>query len=114
MLNEDKVISIFCFIDDLLQGIGHKEDVRRKMSDSEIITTALIAALYLGGHQDNARGFMQLARFCPNMLDKSRYNRRLHQLEPLLFSLFYQVGPLFERHQRSGQLCDRFVSGSGL
>lgn len=92
MLNGDKVIRIFCFIDDLLQGIGHKEDVRRKMSDSEVLTTAIVAALYFGGHQDNARGFMQLTRFCPNMLDKSRYNRRLHQLEPLLFSLFFQLG----------------------
>lgn len=29
MLTKDKIISIFCLIDDILQGIEHKEDVRR-------------------------------------------------------------------------------------
>lgn len=47
MLKEDKIIAIFCLVDDLLQGIGHKEDNRRKVSDSEIITTALcISSLF--------------------------------------------------------------------
>ena len=92
MLNLDKVIKIFCLIDDLLKGIGHKEDVRIKVSDSEVITTSIVSALYFGGHQDNARGFMQMTGLCPQMLDKSRFNRRLHRLEPLLFSLFFQIG----------------------
>ena len=92
MLNEDKVIRIFCLVDDLLQGIGHKEDIRRKVSDSEITTTAIISALYFGGHQDNTLGFMQMTQLCPDMLDKSRYNRRLYQLEPLLSSMFFQLG----------------------
>lgn len=92
MLSEDKITAIFCFVDDLLKGIGHQEDLRRKTSDSELITTAMVSALYFGGHQDNARNFMKMTRLCPDMLDKSRYNRRLHALEPLLFSLFFQVG----------------------
>ena len=91
MLNGDKVIRIFCLVDDLLKGVGHKEDSRAKVSDSEVITTAMVAALYFGGHQDNVRGFMQMT-MCPQMLDKSRYSRRLHRLEPLLCSLFFQLG----------------------
>ncbi len=47
MLTGDKIIGIYCIIDDILKGIGHKEDERRKVSDSEIITTALVSALYL-------------------------------------------------------------------
>ncbi|MFA6059337.1 MAG: IS982 family transposase [Taibaiella sp.] len=92
MLSEDKIIGIFCLVDDLLKGIGHKEDLRRKVSDSELITTALVSALYFGGHQDNGRSFMKMTKLCPHMLDKSRYCRRIHDLEPLLFSLFFQVG----------------------
>lgn len=92
MLHLDKVVKIFCLIDDLLKGLGHKEAVRIKASDSKVITTALVSALYFGGHQDNARGFMQMTGLCPQMLDKSRFNRRLHRLEPLLFSLFFQIG----------------------
>lgn|GEM_PF-5591986 len=43
MLNGDKVIRIFCWVDDLLNGVGHKEYCRVKVSDSEVITTAIVA-----------------------------------------------------------------------
>jgi hypothetical protein len=92
MLTEDKIISIYCIVDDILKGIGHKEDIRRKISDSEIITTALVSALYFGGHIDNGRNFMKMTRLIPGMLDKSRFNRRLHDLSEVLFSMFYQIG----------------------
>ena len=92
MLTEDKIKSIYCIIDDILKGIEHKEDVRRKISDSEVITTALISALYFGGHIDNGRNFMKMTRMVPAMLDKSRFNRRLHQLSDMLFNMFYQIG----------------------
>src|SRR5882672_11453059 len=92
MLNEDKIIAIYCIVDDLLKGINHCEDSRRKMSDSEIITTALVSALYFGGHIDNGRGFMKMTKLVPGMLDKSRFNRRLNQLQELIFSMFYQIG----------------------
>jgi hypothetical protein len=92
MLTEDKIIGIYCIVDDILKGIGYKEDSRRKVSDSEVITTAVVSALYFGGHIDNARNFMKMTRLVPNMLDKSRFNRRLHQLSDMLFSMFYQIG----------------------
>jgi len=36
MLNE--IITIYAITDDLLKAIGHREDMRRLMSDAEIIT----------------------------------------------------------------------------
>jgi len=97
MLTGDKVIGIYCIVDDILKGIGHKDDSRRKVSDSEIITTAIVSALYFGGHMDNARGFMKLTGFVPKMLllDKSRFNRRLHHVEELILSLFWQLGWIY-------------------
>ena len=92
MLKEDKIIAIYCIVDDLLKGISHQEDSRRKVSDSEVITTTLVSALYFGGHIDNARGFMKMTKLVPEMLDKSRFNRRLHGLNELLFSMFWQIG----------------------
>lgn len=41
MLTKDKITGIFCFIDDILKTIGHQEDKRRQVSDSEVITTAV-------------------------------------------------------------------------
>lgn len=92
MLTEDKIIGIYCIIDDILKAIGHYEDNRRKVSDSEVITTALVSALYFGGHLDNGRGFMKMTKLVPKMLDKSRFNRRLHQVSELVFSIFCQLG----------------------
>jgi Transposase DDE domain len=92
MLCSDKIIGIYCLVDDLLKGIGHQEDSRRKISDAEVITTAIVSALYFGGHIDNARHMMQMTGMVPDMVDKSRFCRRLHGLEALLMMLFFQVG----------------------
>jgi uncharacterized damage-inducible protein DinB len=35
MLSKDKIISIFCLTDDILQGIDHKDDIRRHILESE-------------------------------------------------------------------------------
>lgn len=45
MLTEDKIIGIFCFLDDMLKTINHYEDVRRRVSDSEVISTAVVSCL---------------------------------------------------------------------
>lgn len=92
MLQEDKIIALYSIVDDLLKGIDHSEPVSRKVFDSEVITTALVAALYFGGHLDNARGFMKMTGLVPRMLDKSRFSRRLHGLTELICSLFFQLG----------------------
>ena len=92
MLSESKIIALYAIVDDLLKGIQHQEPLNRKVFDSEVITTALVAALYFGGHLDNARGFMKMTGLVPRMLDKSRFSRRLHSLAGLLCTLFFQVG----------------------
>lgn len=91
MLCEDKIIALYCIVDDSLKGIGHHEDSRRTVSDSEVITTALVSALYFGGHHDHARQFMKMTKLIPAMIDKSQFNRRLHALSVLLFDMFYQI-----------------------
>jgi hypothetical protein len=72
---------------DILKGIGHNEDSRRKVSDSEIITTAVVSAFYFGGHIDNGRSFMRITGMVPAMLDKSWFNRSLQQLSDMLFDV---------------------------
>jgi hypothetical protein len=92
MLNPDKITAIFCLIDDLFIGIKHTEDIRRSVSDSEIALTAVVSALYFGGNQNHAIHFMKSHGYVPKMLDKSRFNRRLHKIGRLLYDLFNQVG----------------------
>lgn len=96
MLCKDKIISIFCLVDDILKGIGHKEDSRRAVSDSEIILTAVVASTGFYGNHSSAMLFMKQYGFIPQMLDKSRFNRRLHQLGTLLYEVFSTVSSYFK------------------
>ncbi len=88
MLNE--IIAIYAITDDLLKAIGHDEDSRRVMSDAEIITTAVCAAMFFNGNHSKACTYMKEHGLIPNMLDKSRFNRRLHGLFMLVNDLFHQ------------------------
>jgi len=92
MLSEDKVIALYCIVDDILKAMRHQEDKRVRVSDSEVITTAFVAVLYFGGHLDNARHFMYMQGYVPQMLDKSRFCRRLHRLSDFLLLLFGTLG----------------------
>jgi len=58
MLLRDKVIAIYCLIDDMLKSVKHPEDVRRRVSDSEVIATAVISAMYFSGRHQHALGFI--------------------------------------------------------
>jgi hypothetical protein len=94
MLNE--IIAIYAITDDLLKAIGHKEDYRRLMNDAEIITTALTAAMFFDGNQAKACAYMKDHNLIPNMLEKSRFNRRLHSINMLINDLFPQIGMILK------------------
>lgn len=49
----------FCLIDDILEGINHVEDVRRQVSDSEIILTAIVSSTSFYGNDCSAIKFMK-------------------------------------------------------
>ena len=83
-----EIIAIYAITDDLLKAVGHQEDCRVQMSDAEVITTALVAARFFGGNHSLCQQYLKEHRFVPNMLDKSRFNRRLHRLFLPLLDLF--------------------------
>ncbi|WP_442944213.1 IS982 family transposase [Nostoc sp.] len=94
MLNE--IITVYAITDDLLKAIGHYEDARREMSDAEIMTTALIAAMFFSGNQSEACNYMKDHNLIPKMLEKSRFNRRLHGISMLMNDLFHQIGMILK------------------
>jgi hypothetical protein len=107
MLN--KIIAIYAIIDDLLKAIDHHEDIRRQMNDAEIITTALVAAIFFSGNHSRACAYMKDHKLIPRMLEKSRFNRRLHNLSMLINDLFHQVGMILkESEENTEYLLDSF------
>ena len=65
------------------------------MSDAEVMTTALVATLFFGANFQIARDFLQTHGYIPNMLSKSRFNRRLHRIKPMFITLFEILGESF-------------------
>lgn len=85
------VVALYCLTDDLLQAKGHSEPPQRSMTDSEVVTTALVATRLFGGNLATARAYLRKEGYIPDMLSKSQYNRRLHRAAPLLRWLFRQI-----------------------
>ncbi|GAX43883.1 transposase [Tolypothrix sp. NIES-4075] len=94
MLNE--IITIYAIIDDLLKALRHDEDSRRGMSDAEIMTTAVCAAMFFSGNHSRACSYMKDHNLIPNMLEKSRFNRRLHGISMLMNDMFHQIGMILK------------------
>ena len=90
------IVAVYTICDDLLISLGHHEHPLAKMSDAEVMTTALIAARYFGGNQQTACAALKTLGYIPNMLGHSRYNRRLHRLCGLFQTLFQCLAEVFK------------------
>ena len=93
---DEQIVLLFVLIDDILKAYSHYEDSQRQMSDAEVLTTAVVAMLYFGGRFERARWFMRDQRYVLRMLSKSRFNRRLHKLQPWLQALFAFLSELWK------------------
>lgn len=94
---DDSVLARYCLCDDLLKALLHQEDPQRQMNDAEVMTTAVVAALYFGGNFERARLLLASPHYIPGMLSKSQFNRRLHALRDLLLMVFKVLGETFKQ-----------------
>lgn len=104
----EQTIAIYCFIDDFFITIGRKEDVHCRISDAEILTTALLAARYFHGNLISACSYMQ-HHHGVKMIDKSGFIRRLHRLRKPLLALFISLANTLKQLNTSSRyLIDSF------
>ena len=90
------IIATYCVCDELLQAVHHHNDAQCKMTDAEVMTTAFVAAFYFRGNLESARMMLKTYGYIPQMLSKSRLNRRLHQIQDLIILLFHTLGELWK------------------
>lgn len=106
---DGQITAIYSLSDDVLKTLHHVEDPQCRMSDAEVLTTAIVAALHFGGNLERARKLLATPAYIPRMLSKSRFNRRLHALEGLLIYLFQVLGEVFKQLNASSvYLIDSF------
>ncbi len=94
---DDKIVAMYCLSADTLEAIGHVEDPQQRMTDAEVITTGLVAMLFLRSNFEAARALLSTSRYIPHMLSRSRLNRRLHRLKELFLTLFELLGHVWKQ-----------------
>jgi len=76
---DTKIILIYCICSDFLKNrFVHQ---KQTMSDDEVITFAVVSAMFFCGNHDKTRAFLYDYGYIPNILSKSQLNRRLHAFD---------------------------------
>lgn len=96
------ILYLYCITDDVLKAMHHYSDPQQQMTDAEVLTTALVAMLYFGGNFNHARRLLAAPHFMPQMLSRSRFNRRLHRLRYPLQQLFLWLAQHFQASNSPG------------
>ena len=52
---DTQIVAVFCLSGDMLKALHHHEDSQSQITDAEVMTTAIVAALYFRGNIENAR-----------------------------------------------------------
>lgn len=107
---EMNIIITFCVIDDYLKAINYKDDVQAKMTTAEIMTAAIIAAMFFGGNHASSCRFLRDHRYVKFMLSKSQFNRRIHSIDVHIWEMLQQIlGQVFqERNTDQKYVVDSF------
>ena len=83
-----QIVTIFYLCDKLLEAFNPRPHPQTQMSDAEVMTTGVVAALFFGANFQTTRDFLHTHGYIPKMLSKSRFNRRLHRIQPMFITLF--------------------------
>ena len=102
-------IVVFCLCNEMLKSLHHYEDTQCQMTDAEVMTTAIVAIFYFQGNFCLASRYLVEYHYIPNMLSKSRFNRRLHRMADLFLTWFLRLGEIWEKlNEKSVYVIDSY------
>lgn len=106
---DTQIVVVFCLCDDMLKALCHREDPQCQMTDAEVMTTAMVVMLYFKGNFRLASQYMYEHGYIPNMVSRSRFNRRLHRIADLCLTLFLRLGEHWKKlNERSVYVIDSY------
>ncbi len=106
---DTQIIVVFCLCADMLKSLHHYEDSQCKMSDAEVMTTAIVAILFFRSNFSLASRFLFEKGYIPRMLSASRFNRRLHRIADLFLTLFLRLGETWKKlNEKSVYVIDSY------
>lgn len=108
----EQTVAMYCLLDDIIHFTRPANTPSatggRRLSDAQVLTTALVATRFFGGNLVVAKHYME-QYWGQNRLDKSGFTRRLHALTDTLHALFALVGDwLKHRHAEARYVLDSF------
>jgi hypothetical protein len=89
---DDHIVAAYCLCAALLAGLRHRNDPQCHLTAAEIMTIALVAALFFGGNYALACAFLREQQYMPRMVRPSRFNRRLQRLRDLCLTIVAVLG----------------------
>jgi hypothetical protein len=88
---EDTIITTYYLCEEFLKATGHQDDPQVRLSTAEVMTVALVAAAFFGGNVEVSRSFLDDYGYIKKAITKSRFNRRLHAIDPSLWQQLFDL-----------------------
>ena len=88
---DDTIITTYYLCDEFLKAIAHHDDPQVRLSTAEVMSVALVAAAFFGGNIEGSRSFLDEYGYIPKAISKSRFNRRLHAVDPSLWQQLFDL-----------------------
>ncbi len=88
---DDTITTIYCLCDEFLKATGHRDDPQARLSTAEVMTIALVAAAFFGSNIEASRSFLEEYGYIEKAISKSRFNRRLHAINPCLWQQLFDL-----------------------
>jgi len=99
---DEEIIFIYCICADLLHSLGIDNDPQCKMNSGEIMTVAIVAALFFCGNFSKARLMLKSHKYINNMLSESRLNRRMHEIDISIWqNIFHAIARSFSDNEEN-------------
>ena len=100
---DDTITTIYCLCDEFLKAMDLRDDPQTQMTTAEVMSVPLVAAGCFSGNIERTRRFLSEYGYMPNMISKSRLNRRMHAIAPELWrTLFALLAELFKERNTEG------------
>jgi hypothetical protein len=94
-MNDEVIITAHCVIVDVLKAVRHEDHPLAEMSDAQVLTIAVVAALYFQNHHERALCVLCGMGYFQQRLSVSRFNRRLHRLAHWLPGILMVLSEVF-------------------
>ncbi len=89
---DTQIVAVYCLCADMLKALHHRDDPQCHLTDAEIMTVAVVAALFFSGNYARAQQYLAEYRYIARPLSASRFSRRVHRGKDLFLTLFAVLG----------------------